>query len=98
MSGFGDLIGGLIPGLRKGLQKGIQYDIDFARLEIKAMETGNTAMQQDLNSVRQQFVREAADVMGVVRGDVLSTLMSGGDPFAGSRHMLQAVETKYGKP
>lgn len=98
MSGFADLLGGLIPGMEKGLQKGIQYDVDFARLELKALTTSNKDMQHDLNAVRSKFLSEAADVAGVVRGDVIKLLMSGGDPFSGSRHMLQALEQKYGKP
>lgn len=96
MAGFN--IGSLFGGLTDGLKKGLDYDLTFAKLEIKAFSTGNHAMQTDLDAVRKKFVQEVADESGVLKGNIVGLLLGGGDPFSGSRHLLQAVITKYGKP
>lgn len=96
MAGFS--IGGLFSGMTDGLKKGLNYDLDFAKLEIKAFSTGNHALQTDLDAVRKAFVQEAADESGVLKGNIVALVLGGGDPFSGSRHMLQAVIAKYGKP
>ena len=98
MSGIGSLFG----GLGTGLQKGLQYDVDFGAMLLDAFHHNNAEELSALMGVMQQFLHEAADERLVVKGNIgqqiITASITGHDPFAGSRKLMQDVEAKYGKP
>lgn len=95
---FGSLLGNIVPGVEHGVERGLQYSADFARMLVYAVGHGNADEVATLKAIAQQWLTEATNEAGVIRGDVVKTLEGGGDPFKGSREMMQAAETKYGKP
>lgn len=101
MAGFdiGGLLSGVVPGVEKGIARGEQYACDFAKMLIYAVGHAKPDEIATLKAVAQEWIKEAgAEVTGVVSMDVVRLLENGGDPFAGSRKMLQDAEAKFGKP
>jgi len=95
---FGSLLGGIVPGVEKGVERGLQYSADFARMLVFAVGHDKPDEVATLKAIAMQWLSEAADEAGVIRGDVVKTIEGGGDPFQKSRAMMQAAEAKYGKP
>ena len=86
-----------IGGIGTGLQKGLQYDVQFARDVAWAIKTMNLPALKDLQVIAETNVKEIVGTATDVTESHAVSLLFAGDPFAGSRHLLQAFEAKYGK-
>ena len=93
-----DFFGNLVGGLKTGLSKGLQYDVDFFRYFADALKRGDKAELADLEACAKQFVHEAADEAGQIKGGIVGQLLGGADPFYQSRQMMKTVKDKYHKP
>ena len=92
MSGLGNIF----PGLGKGVEKGLQYDAQFLASFVWAIKNGKTEALNALVVIAEQNIKEVLDSAGNVLPTVVGSLITGGDPFAGSRHAFQAWQAKYG--
>ncbi|SRR5258708_8986039 len=94
---------GMFNGAIHGFERGLQYDVDEVKMIVEAVESGDAQRISDTMDVLKTWLSEIADEAGNVKhgmGSLVINFMMGGghDPFAGSRHKLQELETKYGKP
>ena len=89
------LIGSIEPGIITGLERGLQYDIDWVKLEAKALLSGDTQMQKDVAAVKDKWLSEVSDGAGKVKKSIVKGLLDQHDPFKGSRAMMQALLVKY---
>lgn len=95
----GGILGGLFGGLATGIERGIQLDNQFLSSFVWAVEHAVVDQEplKELVVIAKQNVTEAIDEAGNVLPNVVSALLSGADPFAGSRHQFEAWQVKYGK-
>lgn len=89
-------IGSLFPGLGHGIERGLQYDAQFLASFVWAIKNQQTDALNELVQIAEQNVKEVLDSSGNVLPTVVGSLITGGDPFAGSRHAFQAWQAKYG--
>lgn len=97
MPGFS--LGNLLGGVTHGIERGIQLDAAFLSSFVWAVEHSvkDTQPLTELVAVAKQNVAEAIDAAGNVLPNIVSALIAGSDPFAGSRHAFEAWVVKWGK-
>jgi len=90
---------GFLDGFTKGITKGITYVGQFVSSFVWSVEhvATNHAPLNDLVPIAKVFVSEVLDTSGNILPNVVGALITGGDPFAGSRHQFQNWQNKYGK-
>jgi hypothetical protein len=94
MAGFN--LSGLFGGPINGIKAGLKYDAQFLSSFAWAVKSGKTAALNALVVIAEQNVNEAMGQTGDILPSVIGALVSGGDPFSGSRHAFQAWQQQYG--
>jgi len=86
--------------LFNGLTRGVQYIGQFVSSMVWSAERFHSDPKplQELIPVGKRFVSEILDTKtGNVLSSAVGLLVTGGDPFSGSRHDFQAWQTQWGK-
>jgi len=94
MAGFN--LGSIFGGVGDGIKKGLKYDAQFLSSFAWAVKSGNTEALNALVVIAEQNVTEAMGTTGDILPSVVGALLTGADPFAGSRKAFQAFQAKYG--
>lgn len=91
-------IGNMLGGFTNGIKRGIALDAMFLSSFVWAVEHAvvDPAPLTELIVIAKQNVAEAIDETGNVLPNVVSALIAGSDPFAGSRHAYEAWQAKWG--
>jgi len=92
---FGGILGGLCGGITDGLKKGLAYIAETEKISLWAIRTNNTAALADAAHVSALWLQEVYDQTGNIPEHLIQDLISGADPFAGSRLAAQALQSKY---
>lgn len=100
MAGFdlGSLLGGLVPSVGNGLKRGLQLFADVAKMLVFAVGHDKPDEVATMKAIAVQWLKEATDEAGNIRVDIIHALETGGDPFRGSRQMVEDAKAKYGVP
>ena len=94
MSGFN--LGGVFGGLTHGIERGLQIDAQFLSSFVWCIEHAQVDALNELVTIAKQNIGEVLDTSGNVLPTVVSGLIAGSDPFAGSRHAFQGWQAKHG--
>lgn len=82
---------GLFDGFTKGVKRGLEYIAQFVSSFVWASEhvVKDPVPLNELLPIAKQFVSEALDVSGNLLPNIVGSLLTGGDPFKGSRLSYQ---------
>lgn len=88
----------LFGGLTKGVERGIQLDGQFMSSFVWAFknQAAHPTALTELVAIAEQNAKELIDSAGNVLPNVVSALLVGSDPCAGSRHAFEGWQAKYG--
>lgn len=90
---------GIFDGFTKGITKGLAYIGQFMSSVIWSVEhvVVDKEPLNELMPIAKMFVAEVIDTSGNVLPNIVGSLITGGDPFAPSRHAFQVWTMKHGK-
>ncbi len=78
------------------IQSGLQDDLDDITLLLYAGSTRNDALANAIIAVTESFFTEGVEAgTTLVKPTLAKLLAAGKDPFAGSRHALEAAEKQF---